>query len=767
MRRDWSWRKGWHQTVENTTIAGDLVQIQVAEPPSAKMDYAQQLLAESTRSRLQAEIARRRLEQPEPIHVRWSSTARSVQPPSEVLATEVLKLNGNITEITALLRRLPRRQLLVLGEPGSGKSVLALLLARDLLRSREPCEPIPVLLALSSWRPTVGLSSWMARQITELAPGVARFGRDVAAQMISTGRVIPVLDGLDELPEALHARAIEAIDEAVSDGVPLVATCRSDEYERVVARTGWYLTRAAVVEIESVKGDVAIDFLRRSRVESDLGRWAKVFECLRTAPDSALSQALSTPLMLALTRTAYAPHTMDPGELLNKNRFSGRTSIEDHLLGQFLPAVYREDPSTRYDASHAKRWLTTIARQMHANRTFAFEWWQINSYASSLLSAIVYGCVWGWLFNAIFGPQLGVACAAFMALMGFFVHTAVRKKLRQVYVTEVPHRPRETLRRYAALSVFSSLVLFSIAAVAVMCALVSSLEAGPRSAWHYGSIVGVGIGLATLLGSAWGSYQVSGAWYKLTGRLPWRLMRFLDDAHRLGVLRETGAVHQFRHARLQTYLSSTAPDPRWAKKSSLPKISFSTDRISGWHKRFLPTIPSLAQFTGAALGLVLVLMVTLLNNINTFSYTSGTKPHIVEDSPPMQCGNSPCGPQLPDWTWTLPPGSSQQTILQPHTHGVTVIAVAGSMFITKCPKSSVEVSIAIGNLKIAPFTVDHSSLNSTLASQATLSRRVDYENAPVSVTLLRRDSEHCTAEVHWVNPGLTFLAADVGKKFSR
>jgi hypothetical protein len=41
----------------------------------------------------------------------------------------------------------------------------------------------------------------------------------------------------------------------------------------------------------------------------------------------------------------------------------------------------------------------------------------------------------------------------------------------------------------------------------------------------------------------------------LTGRLPWRLPEFLDDAYRRGVLRRAGAVYQFRHARLQEHFA--------------------------------------------------------------------------------------------------------------------------------------------------------------------------------------------------------------------
>lgn len=50
---------------------------------------------------------------------------------------------------------------------------------------------------------------------------------------------------------------------------------------------------------------------------------------------------------------------------------------------------------------------------------------------------------------------------------------------------------------------------------------------------------------------AWAWYQVSRAWAVLRGRLPLRTMAFLREAYRLGILRQAGAVYQFRHARLQ------------------------------------------------------------------------------------------------------------------------------------------------------------------------------------------------------------------------
>lgn len=47
-------------------------------------------------------------------------------------------------------------------------------------------------------------------------------------------------------------------------------------------------------------------------------------------------------------------------------------------------------------------------------------------------------------------------------------------------------------------------------------------------------------------------------WLALTGRLPLSFMTFLDDAHQRGILRQNGAVYEFRHAYLQEHLAATA-----------------------------------------------------------------------------------------------------------------------------------------------------------------------------------------------------------------
>jgi hypothetical protein len=54
----------------------------------------------------------------------------------------------------------------------------------------------------------------------------------------------------------------------------------------------------------------------------------------------------------------------------------------------------------------------------------------------------------------------------------------------------------------------------------------------------------------------WPSYMLTRGWLALRRQLPWSLMSFLADAHQRGVLRQAGAVYQFRHIELQHRLAT-------------------------------------------------------------------------------------------------------------------------------------------------------------------------------------------------------------------
>lgn len=57
-------------------------------------------------------------------------------------------------------------------------------------------------------------------------------------------------------------------------------------------------------------------------------------------------------------------------------------------------------------------------------------------------------------------------------------------------------------------------------------------------------------------GGLWFRFVVARHLFAARRQLPVSLMLFLEDAYRLGVLRQVGAAYQFRHARLQEHLAT-------------------------------------------------------------------------------------------------------------------------------------------------------------------------------------------------------------------
>jgi NACHT domain len=392
------------------------------------LDRATSRLADAVRRQWTQEAELRQLRRPRPLRVRWSTTVRPVSAqPTVVLGEGVvpgrptrLKLRGDLYGVIETFRRLPARQLVVIGEPGAGKTVLAMLFTLDLLETRVPNDPVAVLLPLSSWNPrTEHPHSWLARRLIEDYPALANtdaYGPKAATQLIDAGRLIPVLDGLDEMPPALHGAAIDALDRAVADGGPLVVTCRSNEYQSAVTTSGKFLSRAAVVEIEPVDVTGSIEFLTAARTAGDT-RWRPVFDHLQDHPNGPLAQALSTPLMVYLTRTAYADPNTNPAELCDPNRFADPGAIQGHLLDAYLPSLYSDYPPPSqstpdgslvavlraYPSDQAQRWLTFIARHLHQQQTRDLAWWQLHNALPSRVKK------WAGAFGLAFTE--GLVCA--------------------------------------------------------------------------------------------------------------------------------------------------------------------------------------------------------------------------------------------------------------------------------------------------------------------------------------------------------------------
>ncbi|WP_216216829.1 helix-turn-helix domain-containing protein [Amycolatopsis aidingensis] len=375
-----------------------------AVPPevSAAADH----LARVVTARLRREEELRRVHDPFPLPVRWRQAPEHLadhwdnicRVPAGVTAVP-LELSGEVGDIAGAFRRVPSRRMVVLGRAGSGKTVLTLRFVLDTLAARPQGGAVPMIFNIGSWDPTaMPLRTWLVEMLQRDQPGLATAapgGATLAAVLVDTGRVLPVLDGFDELAEGLHRPALETLN---SLSMPLLLTSRSDEYERAVTAVD-VLTSAAVVELTDLTPDDLAGYLPRTarRVRTGDGSgttmWNTVIGELRdraeaeASPAANLAAVLTTPLMVGLARTVYSDsRDRDPTELLDTTRFPTAQAIEEHLLDSFVPTVYggqaasaRADGNQRdWGVDRVRRWLGFLADDLDRRGTGDLEWWRMG-----------------------------------------------------------------------------------------------------------------------------------------------------------------------------------------------------------------------------------------------------------------------------------------------------------------------------------------------------------------------------------------------------
>jgi transcriptional regulator with XRE-family HTH domain len=658
-------------------------------PANPRLTDAAGQLAHAVRARWQREEEQRQIHDPFPLPVRWRTVEgeltdswTNIRKAAVGGRASPLNLSGRLDQIVDVYRKVESGRLVVLGQAGSGKTILTLRFVLDILKTRAETDAVPVIFSLGSWHPTTTpLRDWLTDQLLRDHPGLAAPGPDgssLAAALVAADRILPVLDGFDEIARGLHRAALEALNKTT---LPLLLTSRNEEYAAAVAGTD-VLTSAAGVRMTDLTATDLADYLPRTTRKHGGTAWTPVLDELRDHPDSIagtnLATVLTTPLMVGLARTIYSDTPdHDPAVLLDTARFPTPEAVEEHLLGNFVPTVYREQAEDRrFDPDQVRHWLGYLAHHLARRGTHDLEWWRFGTslrrpvrvLAVALVIAVVVGGVdivaeaiimggltrYGVVFGALLGLVGGLAFGLAHGLTAKHQPVALRPSRVRLRLRGRVHRrghlaararlgaaagmtaglllgvmreltssivlgvgrgiqygmtdalvfgvvfalggglalglmawcetplditsagsPGDLLRADRGTVVVQVLVFGPAFAVVVTGAtwlaveLLNLLPAGARLGMTFmwnplfgmalGLVGGIGGGLGYALSlTAWGQWVVFGrVWLPLTGRLPFAVTAFLDDAYRRGVLRRAGAVYQFRHARLQDHLATT------------------------------------------------------------------------------------------------------------------------------------------------------------------------------------------------------------------
>ena len=245
------------------------------------------------------------------------------------------------------------RALLILGEPGSGKTISLLELARDLILKSEvdPTQPAPVIFNLSSWSARQQpLFAWLVEELK------AKYfvSRKLAELWLQQNRLLLLLDGLDEVISEARPACIEAIhkhiEEQGSSGI--VVCCRIRDYTALPFKL-------------KLNAAICVQPLTVGQIDQYLGHSGESLAALRQAvnEDPVLSELAQTPLVLSIMSLAY--QNVTPSQL----KADGLKTVEErreHIFEQYVEKMFsrRQQMSRAFGTAHTKDWLAGLARQM-------------------------------------------------------------------------------------------------------------------------------------------------------------------------------------------------------------------------------------------------------------------------------------------------------------------------------------------------------------------------------------------------------------------
>ena len=189
-----------------------LLEQQRAKRPRLERDFLRIMKAEVT-DRLKQSLHHAVLmnlgkeEQPEQVERLWDAKIKVADHPNTVLPSDTKIIEVFDREDIA-------GRLLILGNPGSGKTTTLLELVKALIDRAEtdPDFPMPVLFNLSSWRDdNQPLHEWMLQEIM-----LRGMPLDITRKWLDKRKLLPMLDGLDEMKSDYQETCVEAINKQAS-----------------------------------------------------------------------------------------------------------------------------------------------------------------------------------------------------------------------------------------------------------------------------------------------------------------------------------------------------------------------------------------------------------------------------------------------------------------------------------------------------------------------------------------------------------------------
>lgn len=305
------------------------------------------------------------------------------------------------------------QELLILGDPGSGKTTTLLELARDTIAEAQADEslPIPVVFNLSSWADErKPLDKWLIDELNTKyqAP------RKVANAWVETDSLLLLLDGLDEVDIRYRDLCVTAINDfrAEHGFTSMVVCSRIIDYEALSNRL-------------NLNGAIVIQPLNEEQIDTYLGNLGENLSGVREAMalDPELRKIAETPLMLSIMTLAFHGLTVEDLPPLDSAEEQRR-----RLFETYTERMFARRENKWYSPQEAMHYLKWLAGRMVERKqsVFYIENLQIDWIAGDLpqrLFRIVGRTTFGLLMGLMVGALSGIAFLILYLMTGASLNT--------------------------------------------------------------------------------------------------------------------------------------------------------------------------------------------------------------------------------------------------------------------------------------------------------------------------------------------------------
>lgn len=293
--------------------------------------------------------------------------------------------------------------LLILGEPGSGKTMSLLQLAESLLDASEDNAqaPTPVVLNLSSWASDqADFTNWLTEELLLQY----QLPRNIGKELIQHDKLSYLLDGLDEVSEEARKSCVTAINDFQATHIVTIAVCcRVAEYESLSEN----LNLGMAVRILPLNKEQVADYLQRPEI--GLQNLYKLWQI-----DEVFEELASSLLFLSVITFAFK------GDENHQNYFNQKAAYDwqTHMYEFYVSRMFEHRP-LRKDSVLSKQqalsWLINLAYGMKSNDLSVF---YIERLQPSWLQGQYLNFRFSWVSGAVFGLIIGLICFVGISLLG-------------------------------------------------------------------------------------------------------------------------------------------------------------------------------------------------------------------------------------------------------------------------------------------------------------------------------------------------------------